>query len=68
MRAYKCDICGRLYEGYEFGCRQYYFKPSKNICRNLEGIIQLYSNNLELDICPSCRKDICDFINERVKD
>ena len=68
MRAYKCDICGGLYAVYEYGCKQYWFHPSQNTSSKLEGTIQVKTNGYELDICPDCRKAICDFINERVTD
>ena len=65
MRAYKCDICGGLYEVYEYGCRQYYLKTKDKDC---DGVLQIHAKGSLLDICPDCRKAICDFINERVKD
>lgn len=68
MRAYKCDICGGLYEAYEYGYKQYWFHPSKSTSSKLEGTIDIHANDYILDICPDCRKAICDFINERVTD
>ncbi len=59
MTAYKCDVCGILYESYKD-------EDNYKIIRD-EGK-GIYRCEVELDICPKCLKKIKDFIESGNKD
>ena len=73
MKAYKCDICKNLFEEYSKSDNiDYYLKSKKMKDKDgtpvTNGLITIRIAGDILDICPDCRKAICDFINERVTD
>ena len=57
--AKKCDICGKLYETYNF--RKNQFKPSGIIFVNVCADDTYYSGNV-IDCCPECMNTITDAI------
>ena len=57
--AFKCDLCGNLYEKYEgvryeAGCNQYFIIALKN-----------ESYGRYFDVCPDCMQEMIDFMHSR---
>ena len=61
MQAFKCDICGKLYESYtQTKCyKDGKYQPSYNIY--IKENPDAYSHSL--DLCEDCQKRLVDFIN-----
>lgn len=52
MKAYKCDRCGKLFEGYNYqGTREFY-----SITRNP------YASGNCLDLCPDCNAELQEWV------
>ena len=52
MKAFKCDRCGNLYEGYTEKVKSFYINRSP---------VTYYP----LDLCPECNKELKDWFEEK---
>ena len=63
MMAFKCDICGNLYERYkkipERGC----FNSFKLLFRNERN--EITNSSTLYDMCPNCMEDLWKFIDNK---
>lgn len=63
MMAFKCDLCGKLYEQYDKVPEQRAFNSFKLVFTNERH--EPVNSSMVYDICPNCMEDLWKFIDNK---